>query len=43
MNIGENYAYFEIHGIGHREFIYFDENFFRYIDLNFKRYYIDYF
>ena len=26
MNIGENYAYFEIHGIGHREFIYFDEN-----------------
>lgn len=38
---GEYYACFEINGITHREFIYFDHDFHRYININFKRYYID--
>ena len=35
------YCCFNLNGIYYREFIYFDHNFYRYINFNFKRYYID--
>lgn len=40
--LGEDYyVCFEINGITQREFIYFDHDFARYVNINFKRYYID--
>lgn len=38
---GDYYACFTINGIKQREFIYFDHDFARYVNINRKRYYID--